>query len=149
MVIGLAFWLLTLSTCAYAWTRGGRDGRLAAGLILGASLLSVPATLIGAHWARTEQAVFVIDIALLAGLYALALRSQRYFVIWLAGLHLVAVISHMSTLLAPDFAPRIYRALSNFWAVPMSLVMFFGIRADVRSAFLGNGIGDASQDPTT
>lgn len=136
MLVGLAFWILTLFTCAYAWARGGQDGRIAAAMIMGASVLSIPAALAGASWEHTEAAMLSVDLLLLIGLYMLALRSQRYFVIWLVGLHLVAVVSHLSTIVAPDFTPRIYRALSSFWALPMALVMFFGIRADERAGLI-------------
>ncbi|WP_300973147.1 hypothetical protein [Sphingomonas sp. LHG3406-1] len=136
MIIGIAFWTLTLASCTYASWRGGTDGRIVAILILGASLLSIPAADTGAAFVRTEHGILVVDFLLLIGLAAMAMRSERYFILWVTGFHLVAVASHLSTVVAPDFTPRIYRALSSFWALPIALVMFFGIRADHRSGLL-------------
>lgn len=140
MLIGMTFWILTLASCSYAWWRGGPDGRLAAAMIVAASVLSYPAGEIGAHYHRTEDAILAVDIALLVGLYALSLRSRRFFILWMTGFHLVAVVSHFSTLLLPDVAANIYRALSSFWALPIALVMFFGVRADWRAnLFIDDG----------
>lgn len=129
-MIGILFWLLTLVGCGYAAILGGRDGRWATGLILGASLLTIPATRLGSAWAGTEYLILVVDLALLLGLYALALTSQRFFPVWMTGLHLIAVVTHVGTLVAPHHAPEIYRALGSLWAIPMTLCMIWGIHRD-------------------
>lgn len=132
-MIGTLFWMLTLGGCGYAAAAGGRDGRWASILIISASLLTIPATRLGAHWARSEHGILAVDLALLLGLYALALSSRRYFPIWMAGFHLIAVTTHLSALVAPDFTPRIYRAMASLWAVPMTISMVVGIALDRRS----------------
>lgn len=130
MLIGILFWTLTAIGCGYAAYCGGRDGKWAAFLIIGAALLTIPATLQGQAWITTEYAVLIVDSLLLGGLFILTLRSDRLFPIWMTGLHLLAVITHLSTLVAPDFAPKIYRALGALWAVPMTLSMIIGIHLD-------------------
>ncbi len=129
-MIGLFFWMLTLAGCGYAALLGGREGRWAASLIISASLLTIPATRLGAHWSRSELGVMSVDAALLLGLYVLSLRSRRYFPLWMAGFHLVAVATHLGTLIAPEFTPRIYRALASLWAVPMTVSMVVGVALD-------------------
>lgn len=52
----------------------------------------------------------------------------------MAGFHLIAVLTHFSTLLVLEFAPPIYRALGSLWAVPMTLSMMWGIHLDRRLA---------------
>ena len=74
-----------------------------------------------------------VDACLLAGLYILALRSHRFFPIWMTGFQLVAVVSHCATMIAPDFTPKIYRALEGLWAVPITLAMIVGIATDSRA----------------
>ena len=134
MLIGLLFWALTLLCCGYAIGIGGRDGRLAASLILAASGLSVPATLMDHGYVETELIILVVDLLLLGGLYALMISSRRYWPIWMTGFHLIAVITHLSTLLTPNFAPLVYWALGSFWAIPMPLVMLIGVELDRRAA---------------
>lgn len=132
-VIGILFWSLTLLACGYAVAAGGRDGRWAVFLLLSASLLTIPAARLGRHWAGTEFGVFGVDLALLVGLYVLALRSLRFFPVWMTGLHLIAVTTHLSTILVPDIAPRLYKAMESLWAVPITLSMVFGIAMDRRA----------------
>jgi hypothetical protein len=144
-MIGLFFWMLTLAGCGYAAMLGGREGRWAACLIISASLLTIPATRLGAHWARSELGVMSVDAALLVGLYVLSLRSRRYFPIWMAGFHLVAVGTHLGTLIAPDFTPRIYRALASLWAVPMTVCMVLGVALD--RGLTRSDRGDRASDP--
>lgn len=144
MLIGLLFWVLTLLCCGYAIRFGERDGRLAAFLILAASGLSLPPTLMEQAYAKTELFIFAVDLLLLAGLYALTLTSRRYWPIWMTGFHLIAVVTHLSTMLVPDFTPRLYRAMGSFWAIPMPLVMIIGIALDRRAASRSSGPGSAS-----
>jgi len=130
MIIAVLFWLLVIVTCGHAATFGGKDGRWAAGLVIAASLLTLPATVLGRGWGRTELAILAVDVMLLIGLYALMLCSRRYWPIWMVGFHLVAVASHLGTIVVPDFTPAIYRALGSLWAIPMLLTMMIGIERD-------------------
>lgn len=132
MIIPVLFWSLTLLACAYAASAGGKDGRWAACLILAASLLTIPATLLGRAWQRPELGILVVDAALLAGLYALTLASRRHFPIWMTGFHLVAVVTHVSAAIAPEFTPKVYRALAGAWAIPITISMVLGIFLDQR-----------------
>jgi hypothetical protein len=135
-MIGSMFWLLTLVGCGYAAAVGGSEGRWAAFLIFAASLLTIPATRLGESWAHTEYLILLVDLSLLIGLYALVLKSRRYFPVWMTGFHLIAVLTHVGTLIAPEFAPAIYRALGSLWAVPMTLCMMWGIHLDNRQQIL-------------
>lgn len=132
-MIGLLFWALTLVGCGYAASAGGRDGRWAAALIISASLLTIPATRLGEHWTRSEHGILAVDVGLLVGLYVLSLRARTFFPLWMTGFHLVAVATHLSTMLAPDFTPRVYRAMASLWAVPMTVSMVIGVALDRRS----------------
>jgi len=133
MIIGMLFWLLALLSCAYAAAFGGRDGRWAALLIILASVLTVPAAHLGRSWGQIELARMLVDTALLAGLYVLMLHSRRYWPIWMTGFHLIAVVTHFSTLLVPDYAPHFYRAMQSFWALPVLLSLLVGVTLDRRA----------------
>jgi drug/metabolite transporter superfamily protein YnfA len=134
MIVAVLFWLLTLLGCSYAAAFGGRDGRWAVFLIISATLLTIPAMLLGRAWRQTEVGILAVDLLLLVSLYVLCLRSRRYFPIWMTGFHLVAVTTHVSTLLAPEFTPRVYRALESVWAIPITVSMILGIVLDRRAA---------------
>ncbi|MEA3040561.1 MAG: hypothetical protein QOC65_50 [Sphingomonadales bacterium] len=135
MSIGLLYWLLALLCCTYAIVFGGRDGRWAGFLFLIASGLTIPAGRLGKAWGETELLVLGVDLSFLVGLYVLMLTSRRYWPIWMVGLHLVAVVTHLSTMLTPDFTPRIYRAMESFWAIPVLLSLLIGVELDRRAAW--------------
>lgn len=135
MLIGLLFWVLTLLCCGYSILFGGRDGRLAALLFLAAAGLTIPAEMLGQAWGETEFLVLAVDALFLGGLYALVLASRRYWPIWMVGFHLVAVVTHLSTLLAPSFTPLVYWAMGSFWAIPVLLSMLIGVELDRRAAW--------------
>jgi hypothetical protein len=80
-----------------------------------------------------EVAILAVDVGLLLGLYVLVLASRRGWPIWMTGFHLVAVVTHLGTVLVPDFTPRIYRALESVWAIPVLLVLIIGVELDRRS----------------
>lgn len=130
IAIPLLFWLLMLTCCGYAIVFGGKDGRWASGMIVAAAILTIPALLIGRKWHEPEWALFLVDLALLAGFYALMLKSRRYWPIWMTGFHLVAVTSHLSALAAASYAREIYRAVETFWALPVLIVMLIGVAKD-------------------
>jgi hypothetical protein len=148
VLIGLLYWLLALLCCGHAILFGGRDGRWAGFLFLIASGLTVPAILLGRAWGETEVLILGVDIIFLVSLYALMLTSRRYWPIWMVGFHLVAVVTHLSTMLTPDFTPRIYRAMGTFWAIPLLLSMLIGVeldrRAGLRSRLATAGPGESS-----
>jgi hypothetical protein len=138
MIIGILFWLLALLSCAYAVILGGRDGLWAASLIIAASVLTVPAAHLDHSWGQVETARMGVDAALLVGLYALTLHSQRYWPVWMTGFHLIAVTTHVSVMLVPHYTPTIYRAMQSVWALPVLLSMVIGIAADRQRALRGS-----------
>ena len=133
MVVGVLFWLLAFTCCAYAALFGGRDGRWATLMIFGASLATILAARLGPHWTHTEWPRFGVDFSLLVGFYLLMLQSRRYWTIWVVGFHLIATTTHASTIIAPGFTPAIYRAMQSFWAIPVLLTLMVGIALDRRA----------------
>lgn len=130
------FWSLLALACGYAVVTGGRDARWAVLLIVAATLLTIPALLLGPGWHRTDYGILAVDAGLLVGLYVLSLRSRRFFPLWMAGFQLVAVTSHLATLIAPHFTPPIYRALETIWSIPVIVSMVVGIAADRQAGMM-------------
>ena len=133
MLIGLLYWSLVLLCCGHAALFGGRDGRWAAILFLVATALTIPAGRLGRAWGETELLVLGVDLMFLGSMYALMLSSRRYWPIWMVGFHLVAVVTHLSTMVTPEFTPRIYRAMGSFWAIPVLLSLLIGVEMDRRA----------------
>src|SRR3546814_9480487 len=89
---------------------GGREGRRVAALYLLAALATWGARFLWPLWNHPHLQVFIIDTALLVGLYIVTINSHRYWPIWFTGLHLLTVLSHFQALVAGIFGARLYRS---------------------------------------
>ncbi|MFC4291234.1 hypothetical protein ACFOWX_02275 [Sphingorhabdus arenilitoris] len=76
------------------------------------------------------MAIFWIDLLCFLCLLYLAMRFNRGWLIWCAGLQLAALVTHFATVVAPNYSPVVYQALIEFWSVPILLVMVAGIMLD-------------------
>lgn len=126
----LLFWALTLTCCAFAAAYGGRAGRAIAALYILACAATVGAWFLERDWTRTHVATFAVDALLLVALLRVALASDRWFPIWFTGFHLVAVVSHLASYIAPGFLLEIYFLLQAFWSIPMLLALVIGVALD-------------------
>ena len=71
-----------------------------------------------------------IDSALLIAVGWLALRTDRYWPLWFAGLQLAAVLTSLSALLMSEENRWIFQTLGGFWAIPALVVMCIGLAKD-------------------
>ena len=118
--------LLTLS-CAYALWQGPNDNRLVAIICLLATILSHllegPAT---SRFSALEAWVFVVDAAALAGFTLVALRSERFWPLWVAGLQLTTIWAHFFKTLESGLVAQVYAAAERFWSYPILLILILG-----------------------
>lgn len=100
--------LLVVAT-TYAAVRGGAPERSAAAVMLigsvGSALVqrSGPTSFHGIEWG-----IFAIDVADQLLLTAIALAANRHWPLAVAGIHLVAVMTHLTALMLPFLHPGIY-----------------------------------------
>jgi len=57
---------------------------------------------------------------------AVALRSDRFWPLWVAGLQLTISMSHVLKAIQPDLLPLAYAAAERFWSYPTLLILFIG-----------------------
>lgn len=70
-----------------------------------------------------EAGVFTIDVMLLACLFVLMLKANRFWTIWICSMQAITVLSHLPMLFIPDLIPLAYRAVITIWAYPMLAVL--------------------------
>ena len=51
---------------------------------------------------------------------------------WITAFQLLTVATHLATIIAPDYLPKIYSAIATFWVVPLLLSMVAGVYLDHR-----------------
>lgn len=114
------YYLLVLVGVAAAFRVGDRETRWGAGVCLGASVIS--SILLTFHDLAAWETVFV-DLIVLAVFVALALRTERFWPLWVAGLQLTTVLGHALRMLKPELMDFAYAAAMRFWSYPILLVL--------------------------
>lgn len=123
----LIFWAILVFTFAYALWRGRSDERLVAAVCLLATLVTqlvIPPP--GVRYTDVDIELVAIDIAVLVAFGAVALRSERFWPLWIAGLQLTISISHLLKTIDADLVPRAYAAAAVFWSYPILLIILVG-----------------------
>ena len=118
---------LLLAICLYAWWRGGADERIVALTCLAgtvATLLVVSP--LRQRYASLEEGLLLVDLAVLAGFITVALRSKRFWPLWVAGLQLTTSIGHVLKGVDQDLLPKAYGAALQFWSYPILVILLVG-----------------------
>lgn len=128
------FWLLLLASCGYALWRGRKYERIAALVFVTATVLSILGHSPRLRYVEIEVTDVIVDTGVLIAVMAIALASDRFWPLWVAGLQLVDSMSHMMKAIHTDMLPTIYGAAERFWSYPILLILLVGAwRQDQRS----------------
>jgi hypothetical protein len=121
------FWTLLLSVFGYALWHGRSDERMAAGVCLLASIATRFAiSPLTERYSNVEIGLLLIDGAVLLAFVAIAIRSNRFWPLWIAGLQLTSSLSHLMKVVEVDLVPRAYAAAAVFWSYPILLIIVVG-----------------------
>jgi hypothetical protein len=118
---------LLLGAFAYALWHGRSDERITAAACVVASaasfLLMAPQ---GLRYSTVEIGILAVDLLTLATFTLVALRSDRFWPLWVSGLQLVTSVAHIMKAAQPDLMPIAYAAAGRFWAYPILLIIIVG-----------------------
>ena len=125
MGIVLAFNLLLLATCGYAISMGGPPERWVglALLLAAASTILVHMPRVDVHFRSLETELLIIDGALLAALFAVAIRANRYWPLWTTAIHATAVAVHIAKAINPSIVWPIYATAASASSIPIQLIL--------------------------
>lgn len=140
MIRHYLFDVLLLITCVYSIRRGGPPERRV-GFLLGigdlASIAAVSDQQI--RFQGEEIGLAIVDGLLFVAIFWIAVRSTRWWPLWMAAFQLISVGVHLARILAPWTLPMTYFNTTSLWSYPMILVLFAGTwRHRQRVAFLGD-----------
>jgi len=120
--------ILLLGVCGYAFWRGRADERLAAMVCLLASVASLallgPARL---RYSGVEIGVFMVDLFTLAAFTYVALRSERFWPLWISGLQLTTSIGHVLKAIDEHLLPMAYAAAMRVWSYPILFILAIAV----------------------
>ena len=121
------YWSLLILICVFALWRGRRDERLVALACIGASVASLLVlSSAAARYSHVESGLLLVDLATLAVFTAVALRSHRFWPLWIAGLQLTTSMAHILKAMDLDLLPYAYGAAARFWSYPILIILFIG-----------------------
>jgi hypothetical protein len=121
------FRILLLAIVLYALVRGGRDERRVGIIcVIGALATIFVISPLSGRFHGVETGVLLVDLAVLAGFMAVALQSERFWPLWVAGLQFTTVMGHLLKTMASDLIPQAYGAALNFWSYPIILILGIG-----------------------
>ncbi len=118
---------LLLAVCLYALWRGGADERIVAATCLAgtvATMLTISP--LPQRYLGIEEGTLLVDLAVLGGFVTVALRSKRFWPLWVAGLQLTTSLGHILKGIDQQLLPQAYGAALQFWSYPILLILAAG-----------------------
>jgi hypothetical protein len=132
----IIYTILLLGVCGYAFWRGRSDERLAAAVCLIASVASLallgPARL---RYSGIEIGVLMVDLFTLAAFTYVALRSDRFWPLWVSGLQLTTSVGHVLKAIDSHLVPFAYAAALRVWSYPILIILAVAVWRGQRMQF--------------
>ena len=126
MLSPLAYYFVLLAVSAYAFVAGRRDERTAAATCIIATLATHVLTSPVASFSNVESGIFIVDALTFTAFTFIALKSDRFWPLWVAGLQLTTLLSHILKTVQLDLMPQAYAAAARFWVYPIFLIIVIG-----------------------
>jgi len=121
------FRILLALVALYALIRGRRDERqVCIILVVGVLATHFVISPVSHRFAGRETHVMEVDVAVLAGFVWVALRSERFWPLWIAGLQLTTVLGHLLKAMENSLISWAYGAALVFWSYPIVLILAVG-----------------------
>jgi hypothetical protein len=73
-----------------------------------------------------ERGLALVDLGVLAGFVTVALTSQRFWPLWVAGFQLTTAFGHGLKAIDANLLPQAYGAALQFWAYPILIILAVG-----------------------
>ena len=139
------FRVLLALVALYTLLRGRRDERhVGIILVIGVIATHLVISPVGHRFTTVETPVMWVDIAVFAGFLWVALRSERFWPLWIAGLQLTTIFGHLMKFVAADLFARAYGAALMFWGYPILLVLAIGTWRSHRRALVEHSAARAA-----
>ena len=125
----LLFDALLFACSRYARRRGGGVERVGgATMFVGCVLTFMLNSPLSVRYASVETAILIVDAVMLLIFAALALRTDRYWPLWVTALQLLVVLAHLARLADPEMLRNAYGVAMEVWSYPQLHAIALGTR---------------------
>ena len=126
-MIQIVYLALVAFCCGYALLKGGPPERVCACIMVAGSMLSFAALPVASgRYNDLEVGVLIVDLVMCAAFVGLALCSERFWPMWIAGLQLTTNLAHFAMSLDLSLIPKAYGTAAAFWSYPILLILAIG-----------------------
>ncbi len=133
--------------CLVALLRGRAPERLTVGILITADLLTALPLRIG-PWKPVELSLVLIDLCVAAFFVGLALISSRWWPLWAAAFHLLALIMLFVNALDPTIRPYAYYVGELTWDYFGLIALLFGTLFEARRNLSRPAARQTSSNPS-
>jgi hypothetical protein len=127
MLSPLEYWFVLLAVCAYAFLRGRHDERAAAIVCFAATIGSVALhSPFADRFKHVEYGIMSVDVFALLAFTVIALRTDRFWPLWVAGLQLTTILAHLMKAIDFGLLPQAYAAAARLWVYPIFAIIVVG-----------------------
>jgi hypothetical protein len=121
------FRILLAFVAVYVLLKGRRDEReVGIVLVLGVVATHLLISPLKSRFASVETHVFIVDVVVFLGFLWVALRSERFWPLWIAGLQLTTILGHILKVVDVHLFSKAYGAALVFWSYPIVLILAVG-----------------------
>ena len=120
------YYFILFFVSLYAFVQGRSDERVAAATCILATFATNAVYTPQGSYTDVEAGVLLVDLAAFAAFLSLALRSDRFWPLWVAGLQLATLGAHAVKAVELNLMPQAYAAAARFWVYPIFLIIAVG-----------------------
>jgi hypothetical protein len=131
MIRLIIFNAILLGSCGYALLRGTRDAKIVAIVTLVASFATL---LLFRTYSEVETGVLVVDTLTFLAFTAVAIKSDRFWPLWISGLQLTTTFGHLLKAFEDQLVPIAYAVALRSWSYPIQIILAVAVWRSQRRA---------------
>jgi hypothetical protein len=127
ILLQFSFWLIVLAACAVVARLGAKPERHGMAIMLAGSVLSmIVARSATIRFKGVEIGIVAVDFAVMIAFLVMALKSTRFWPLWVTSFQLTALLTHFGAFLMPQTRAPAYAYMQGFFAYPMLMAILLG-----------------------
>ena len=125
LLLNVIFTALVVSACLPALIWGGWEGRQTCAMFIIAGIATGAASISAMIPIGQSATLFSLDVLLAAGLLRIALKTNRYWPLWICSFQALSILTFVAWKIILG-APSLFQTVAGFWSIPQLVVLCIG-----------------------